>query len=103
LRPDAGDGIPFGSKYGNGLWEWIVVAQVKEGTEGKGAIQSVLRSARTNLVTSHPHLPLPPKSVARGQTHDGWGMLDIGDSVVHIISKQARQKWFSGYIDPDMD
>lgn len=39
----AGDGV---GEPGD-VWSWIVQAQVKEGTEGKGAIQAVLRSSRS--------------------------------------------------------
>lgn len=32
-----------------GMWDWHVVAEVKEGTEGRGAIEAVVRSARATV------------------------------------------------------
>jgi hypothetical protein len=31
------------------MWSWYVIAQVKEGTEGRGAIESVIRSAQKEV------------------------------------------------------
>ncbi|KAF8078002.1 hypothetical protein FPV67DRAFT_1463805 [Lyophyllum atratum] len=63
-----------------GLWNWVVVAQVKEGTENKGAIESVVRVIRKTLLAVEPPLPLPPNSKRR--THNGWAMIDGGDFAV---------------------
>lgn len=32
-----------------GIWNWVVMAQVKEGTESKGAIESVMRVVRKTV------------------------------------------------------
>jgi ribosomal silencing factor RsfS len=29
--------------------------------------------------------------------HDGWAMIDAGDFAVHVLSKDAREKYFSEY------
>lgn len=78
----------------NDMWNWYVLAEVKEGTEGRGAIEAVIRSAQKELLQSYPHLPIP-KKLSRKRTEDGWGVLDIGDSLLHIVSREASQKWFS--------
>lgn len=39
-----------------------------------------------------PPLPLPPKS--RRRMGNGWAMVDAGDFVVHVLSREAREKYF---------
>ncbi|TCD65358.1 hypothetical protein EIP91_002756 [Steccherinum ochraceum] len=90
-------GTYFGEGLGDalesgGIWSWILVAQVKDGTENRGAIESVIRLVRKTLLTSTPPLPLPPNSKRR--VNDGWAMLDAGDFAVHIVSREARQQYF---------
>ncbi|KAM5542598.1 hypothetical protein V8D89_003559 [Ganoderma adspersum] len=75
-----------------GIWEWVVIAQVKEGTENRGAIESVIRIVRKALLTCNPPLALPPNNKRR--THGGWAMIDAGDFAVHILSNEAREKFF---------
>ncbi|KAJ7219196.1 hypothetical protein GGX14DRAFT_590617 [Mycena pura] len=75
------------------LWSWIVMAQVKEGTENKGAIESVVRIVRKTLLGVQPALPIPPNSKQR--THNGWAMVDAGSFAVHVLSKQAKDRYFS--------
>ncbi|KAI0373298.1 hypothetical protein BV20DRAFT_938103 [Pilatotrama ljubarskyi] len=75
-----------------GIWEWLVIAQVKEGTENRGAIESVIRTVRKALLTVDPPLPLPPKN--RRHINSGWAMVDAGDFAIHILSKEAREKYF---------
>jgi len=36
-----------------GIWSWVLMAQVKEGTESKGAIQSVVRVVRKTVRDSN--------------------------------------------------
>ncbi|KAH6918637.1 hypothetical protein BKA70DRAFT_1554667 [Coprinopsis sp. MPI-PUGE-AT-0042] len=84
----------------NGLWNWIVFAQVKEGTEGRGAIDSVVRVVRKVLLDRTPPVTLPPKS--RRQMQNGWAMIDAGNFAVHILSKEAREKYFSDIINPQL-
>lgn len=79
----------------NDMWSWYVLAQVKEGTEGRGAIEAVIRSAQKELLKCHPHLPIPRK-LSRKRTNDGWEVLDIGDSLLHVVSREAAHKWFLG-------
>ncbi|KAF9451086.1 hypothetical protein P691DRAFT_663973 [Macrolepiota fuliginosa MF-IS2] len=89
-----------GSTYGGesmfdvpgGIWSWTVIAQVKEGTENRGAIESVVRSVRKMLATIDPPLPLVPKSKRR--MANGWAMVDAGDFAVHVLSRAAREKYF---------
>ncbi|KAI0059087.1 hypothetical protein BV25DRAFT_1809565 [Artomyces pyxidatus] len=75
-----------------GIWSWIVLAQVKEGTENRGAIESIVRLVRKTLLTAQPPLPLPRNS--RRHINDGWAMVDAGDFAVHVVSQEARQKFF---------
>jgi len=77
-----------------GFWRWVIIAQVKEGTESRGSIEAVIRGARKALKESHPEVPLPPKT-RRAASEDGWGMLDVGETAVHVLSRQAREKWFA--------
>lgn len=84
--------------------------KVKEGTEKRGAIESVVRVIRKTVSTtfriaiirsstsaqflSHePPFPLPPKS--RRQAETGWVMIDAGPFAVHVLSKDAREKYFN--------
>jgi len=76
-----------------GLWSWVVMAQVKEGTENKGAIESVVRVVRKTLLGMRPAIPIPPN--AKQRVHNGWAMIDGGNFAVHILSKQAKDKYFS--------
>ncbi|KAJ8078623.1 hypothetical protein PQX77_003878 [Marasmius sp. AFHP31] len=71
----------------------MLFAQVKEGTENKGAIESVVRIVRKSLLEVKPPLPLPPNSKRRMQ--NGWALIDGGDFAVHVISKTAREKYFT--------
>ncbi|KII88987.1 hypothetical protein PLICRDRAFT_108890 [Plicaturopsis crispa FD-325 SS-3] len=86
---DAGMGVnePPGS-----VWSWVVMAQVKEGTENRGAIESVVRVIRKTLLTMQPPLPLPPNSKRRD--HNGWALVDAGDFAVHVLSKDAWERYF---------
>ncbi|KAH9955612.1 hypothetical protein BC827DRAFT_1236078 [Russula dissimulans] len=84
----AGEGL---LEPGN-LWNWIVLAQVKEGTEKRGSIESLVRIVRKALLSVDPPLELPRK--ARREIHDGWAMVDAGEFAVHILSAQARERYF---------
>ncbi|KAI0247052.1 hypothetical protein BJV78DRAFT_1133953 [Lactifluus subvellereus] len=75
-----------------GIWNWIVLAQVKEGTENRGAIESLIRLVRRTLLSMEPPFHLPKK--ARTNTHDGWAMVDAGEFAVHILSAEARERYF---------
>ncbi|OSX64803.1 hypothetical protein POSPLADRAFT_1133612 [Postia placenta MAD-698-R-SB12] len=88
-RTYAGEGV---YEYAGGIWNWIIIAQVKEGTEKRGAIESVVRIVRRTLLTAQPPLPLPPNSKRR--VNDGWAMIDAGEFAVHIVGKEAREKFF---------
>ncbi|PPR03525.1 hypothetical protein CVT24_007011 [Panaeolus cyanescens] len=76
-----------------GLWNWVVSAQVKEGTEGRGSIQSVVRLVRKTLLNHSPPLELPSKSGK--QKGVDWVMIDGGQFAIHILSKAAREKYFN--------
>lgn len=39
-----------------------------------------------------PPVTLPRNAKRRG--HHGWAMVDAGNFVVHILSQEARQKYF---------
>ncbi|KLO18833.1 hypothetical protein SCHPADRAFT_844446 [Schizopora paradoxa] len=91
-RTEFGLGIPDDS---GGLWRWVVLAQVKEGTEKRGALQSVYRLIRKELLTANPPLPLPPNRKVRLQDGDGWRMIDAGEFAVHIVSRAARERYFA--------
>ncbi|KDQ59567.1 hypothetical protein JAAARDRAFT_127153, partial [Jaapia argillacea MUCL 33604] len=89
-RVDGGRGVL--EDVGGGIWNWVVIAQVKEGTEKRGAIESVVRLVRKTLLTMTPPLPLPPNSKRR--VGDSWAMIDAGEFAVHILSREAREKFF---------
>jgi hypothetical protein len=36
----------------NGLWSWVILAQVKEGTENRGSVESVVRAVRKSVSTN---------------------------------------------------
>ncbi|KAF5391356.1 hypothetical protein D9757_002027 [Collybiopsis confluens] len=76
------------------LWNWTV----KEGTENKGAIESVVRTVRKSLLTAEPPLPLGPNSKRRMQ--NGWAMIDAGDIAIHVLSKSVREKYFGAESTP---
>ncbi|KAI0648269.1 hypothetical protein C8Q79DRAFT_1067100 [Trametes meyenii] len=88
-RTYVGEGVPQDT---SGIWEWLVVAQVKEGTENRGSIESVIRVVRKALLTAEPPLPLPLNNKRR--VSGGWAMIDAGDFAIHILSKEAREKFF---------
>ncbi|RPD59144.1 hypothetical protein L226DRAFT_465399 [Lentinus tigrinus ALCF2SS1-7] len=88
-RTNLGEGV---SDDVGGIWDWLVIAQVKEGTENRGAIESVIRIVRKALLTGNPPLPLPPNNKRR--VNGAWAMIDAGDFAVHILSKEAREKYF---------
>lgn len=74
------------------IWSWTVVAQVKAGTENRGAIESVVRMIRKTLTTVEPPLPMASKS--KRQMANGWAMVDAGDFAVHVLSRDVQQKYF---------
>ncbi|KAK0483561.1 hypothetical protein IW261DRAFT_1561375 [Armillaria novae-zelandiae] len=71
-----------------GLWNWVVIAQVKEGTENRGAIESVVRV----LLEVNPPLPIPPN--LKGRMLNEWAMIDAGDFAVHVLSRAVRERYF---------
>ncbi|KIM49176.1 hypothetical protein M413DRAFT_438343 [Hebeloma cylindrosporum] len=74
------------------IWDWAVTAQVKEGTERSGAIESVVRLVRKTLLTHEPPVPLAPKRRVGGSE---WVLIDASTFAIHIVSKAAREKYFS--------
>jgi ribosomal silencing factor RsfS len=48
---------------------------------------------RVQLLSHEPPFPLPPKS--RRQAGTGWVMIDAGQFAVHVLSKDAREKYFN--------
>ncbi|KAK0459661.1 uncharacterized protein EV420DRAFT_1537084 [Desarmillaria tabescens] len=81
-----------------GLWSWIVIAQVKEGTENRGAIESVVRVVRKTLLEVKPPLPIPPN--LKGRMLNEWAMIDAGDFAVHVLSQTVRERYFSNADKP---
>ncbi|KAF9246108.1 hypothetical protein BU15DRAFT_39587 [Melanogaster broomeanus] len=88
-RTYSGEGI---AEEQGGIWSWIVTAQVKEGTENRGSIEAVVRLVRKTLLKMDPPVTLSPNSKRRG--HHGWAMVDAGNFAVHILSGEARRKYF---------
>lgn len=86
----AGEGIDEDAV--GGIWNWVVVAQVKEGTESRGSIAAVVRAVRKTLLTMDVPIRLPPGSKRRA--HNGWAVVDAGNFAVHILSRGSRQKYF---------
>ena len=39
--------------------------------------------------------PLQLSKKTRTDTHDGWAMVDAGEFAVHVLSAQARERYFS--------
>ncbi|KAI0303550.1 hypothetical protein B0F90DRAFT_1620311, partial [Multifurca ochricompacta] len=75
-----------------GIWNWIVLAQVKAGAEKRGAIESLVRLVRKTLLSMEPPLQLPKKT--RTDIQAGWAMVDAGEFAVHIVSAEARERYF---------
>ncbi|KAL1746357.1 hypothetical protein HDZ31DRAFT_34299 [Schizophyllum fasciatum] len=75
-----------------GIWDWVMLAQVKEGTENRGGIEAVVRDVHRTLASLDPPISLPAGH-KRGE-HNGWAMIDAGSFAVHIMSKPARDKYF---------
>ncbi|KAL4253941.1 hypothetical protein ABKN59_003100 [Abortiporus biennis] len=65
------------------LWNWVVIAQVKEGTEKRGGIEAVYKAVRKVLLTANPPVLLPPNH--KRKVHNGWAMIDAGEFAVHIL------------------
>lgn len=83
---------------------------MKEGTERRGSIESLARLVRKTvrrrtlsvnrspysgfmqLLSMDPPLQLPKKN--RKDIHDGWAMVDGGEFAVHILSAEARERYF---------
>ena len=84
---------------------------MQDGSERRGAIESVERLVRTTvrmaalvvasliirlsqLRSMQPpvHIPRTPKR----RMHDGWAMVDAGDFAVHILSRTVRERYFAG-------
>ncbi|KAI6103564.1 hypothetical protein F5141DRAFT_1131349 [Pisolithus sp. B1] len=80
----AGEGIDKDAV--GGIWNWVVIAQVKEGTENRGSIAAVVRAVRKTLLTMDTPIRLPPSSKRRA--HNGWAIVDAGEFC------HSRQKYF---------
>ncbi|KAI6039958.1 hypothetical protein EDC04DRAFT_2567749 [Pisolithus marmoratus] len=89
-RTYAGEGIDQDAV--GGIWNWVVIAQVKEGTENRGSIAAVVRSVRKTLLTIDTPIHLPPGSKRRA--HNGWAVVDAGNFAVHILSRDTWKKYF---------
>ncbi|KAG6334378.1 hypothetical protein ID866_4717 [Astraeus odoratus] len=81
-----GEGI---QEQQGGIWSWVVTAQVRLRI---CVISRLWFNFRKALLTMEPPLPLPPNSKRRG--YNGWAMIDAGNFVVHILSRDARLKYF---------
>jgi hypothetical protein len=89
---------------------YICLAQVKEGTEKRGSVESVVRLVRKTvcdeplvvnaspypcfiqLLSMDPPLQLPRNT--RKDMYDGWAMVDAGEFAVHVLSAAARGRYF---------
>ncbi|KAI6039970.1 hypothetical protein EDC04DRAFT_2879435 [Pisolithus marmoratus] len=89
-RTYAGEGIDQDAV--GGIWNWVVIAQVREGTENRGSIAAVVRSVRKTLLTMDTPIRLPPGSKRRA--HNGWAVVDAGSFAVHILSRDTWKKYF---------
>ncbi|KAG8954028.1 hypothetical protein FRC04_001012 [Tulasnella sp. 424] len=95
---DHGEGLGAGLEPHGQLWSWLLLLQVKEGTEGRGAVEYVAKLARNLIIKENPGFHVPSKGTTKSRgSSDGWAMLDLGDHAVHVMSKSAREKWFSEY------
>ncbi|KIO24066.1 hypothetical protein M407DRAFT_244573 [Tulasnella calospora MUT 4182] len=100
---DHGEGLGAGVEPHGQLWSWLLLLQVKEGTEGRGAVEYVAKLTRNLIIKENPGFHVPSKGTTKSRgTSDGWAMLDLGDHAVHVMSKSAREKWFSEYY-PDLN
>ncbi|KAI6039982.1 hypothetical protein EDC04DRAFT_3061625, partial [Pisolithus marmoratus] len=103
-RTYAGEGIDQDAV--GGIWNWVVIAQVKyaalsyllfaklqdTGEENRGSIAAVVRSVRKILLTMDTPIRLPPGSKRRA--HNGWAVVDAGSFAVHILSRDTWKKYF---------
>ncbi|KAG8878001.1 hypothetical protein FRB97_002847 [Tulasnella sp. 331] len=95
---DHGIGFNIGSHPIGQIWSWMLLLQLKEGIKGGGSIDHVAKSVRNMLVKNYPNMTLPSKGrSATRDSVDGWAMMDLGDNAIHVLSKSAREKWFSDY------
>ncbi|KIM30152.1 hypothetical protein M408DRAFT_328248, partial [Serendipita vermifera MAFF 305830] len=92
MPKEAGYGRGVGEGPGQGVYQWEVVAQVKEGAEMRGAVEVVSASVRNMLRREFPQAPRPPKPLHKDQK-DGWELLDLGNAAVHICSRKAWERW----------
>jgi hypothetical protein len=89
---------------------YLCPVQVKEGTEKRGSIESLVRLVRktvcdgTLLVNGSPYSGFaqllsmkPPLQLPRNTRkgiYDGWAVVDAGEFAVHILSAAARERYF---------
>ncbi|KAG8786970.1 hypothetical protein FRC15_010290 [Serendipita sp. 397] len=89
---ERGFGQGVGEGLGQGVFRWQVIAQVKDGIEGRGGVEAVASSLRTTLRKEFPALHIP-STLGQKDQKDRWAMVDMGDSAVHICSRKAWQRW----------
>jgi len=105
-----GSGATLDSVIPSHVVVYISLAQVKEGTEKRGSIESVVRLVRktvceeplvvndspyscfVQLLSTDPPLQLPRNT--RKDTYDEWAMVDAGEFAVHVLSAAARWRYF---------
>jgi hypothetical protein len=105
-----GSGVTLASVIPSHLTVYICLAQVKEGTEKRGSIESVVRLVRKTvcdeplvvnarsyscflqLLSTDPPVQLPRNT--RKNMYDEWAMVDAGEFAVHVLSAAARGKYF---------
>ncbi|PVG00227.1 hypothetical protein CPB86DRAFT_729775 [Serendipita vermifera] len=91
-QKERGYGRGVGEGPGQGVYLWELVAQVRQGSEVRGGVEVVASSLRQMLKREYPGLLVPSRSNHKDQ-RDGWTMIDLGNSAIHICSRRAWQLW----------
>ncbi|VDC07805.1 unnamed protein product [Peniophora sp. CBMAI 1063] len=77
---------------GGGVWDWIVLVQLREGVDPTRAMSMIMSSTRKSMVAHNRPVHLPTRS--QWKVDSGWKMVDANDFAIHILTKEARQTYF---------
>ncbi|KAI0032324.1 hypothetical protein K488DRAFT_50148 [Vararia minispora EC-137] len=74
------------------LWDWVMLVQLKEGIDRTRGVTMLGALAKRTMAKQGQRIQLPPR--AKRQVDQGWTMIDANSFAVHILSKEAREKYF---------
>ncbi|KZV70651.1 hypothetical protein PENSPDRAFT_631515 [Peniophora sp. CONT] len=86
---DLGTTLPLS---GGGVWDWIVLVQLKEGVDPTRAMSMVMSLTRKSMEACNKTVTLPTRS--QWKVGGGWKMVDANDFALHILTQEARQAYF---------